>query len=324
MNVKEYQKQEGKQRQAYEYFVAQGYSPQAAAGIVGNLVHESNLNTTVEGDIGYKGGSSRAIAQWRGERLKRLKEKYGNNWTDFNNQLEFVKYELETTHKKANERLRNSKDAYEAGQAFSDLYEIPAVKYKDNKNRQNKVNKIYSLYANQQPTITQDFSNYENPTPLPKFATSPVALQNLPEIETAEEQEPQEVAQARENLQQKTNEYNFLQEYLSQQPQQTAQIAAQQMQQNPVLNVFDQYAQVSQFVENPVMQEGGQIPISPNGVYDYPNQEVIVPTNGSITMKNVDTPLMGISLETGEKQMMMPNLEYFFNNTRNVLEIPMK
>ena len=64
------------------------------------------------------------------------------------------------------------------------------------------------------------------------------------------------------------------------------------------------------------------IPISSNGVYDYPNQEVIVPTNGSITMQNVDYPILGVSMETGEQQMMQPGGEYYFENTNNVHEIP--
>lgn len=69
-------------------------------------------------------------------------------------------------------------------------------------------------------------------------------------------------------------------------------------------------------------QDGGQIPISSSGVYDYPNQKVIVPTNGKITMKNVSYPILGRSLQTGEEILMQPEKEYFFKNTQQVLEIP--
>ena len=70
-------------------------------------------------------------------------------------------------------------------------------------------------------------------------------------------------------------------------------------------------------VDNPF-----DIPVTENGLWEYPNQEVIVPTNGSITMKGVDYPVIGKSLETGEEKIMMPDKEYFFHNTENVHEIP--
>jgi len=41
--VKNYQKQKEKQEVAYNYFINQGYSPEASAGIVGNLLYEKTL-----------------------------------------------------------------------------------------------------------------------------------------------------------------------------------------------------------------------------------------------------------------------------------------
>ena len=70
-------------------------------------------------------------------------------------------------------------------------------------------------------------------------------------------------------------------------------------------------------VDNPF-----DIPITENGLWEYPNQEVIVPTNGSITMKGVGYPVIGKSLETGEEKLMQPENDYFFENTSKVLEIP--
>jgi hypothetical protein len=69
-------------------------------------------------------------------------------------------------------------------------------------------------------------------------------------------------------------------------------------------------------------EDGGAIPISSQGMYEYQNQEVIVPTNGSITMKNIPHDILGISQETGQQILMKPEKEYFFPNTQNVLEIP--
>ena len=152
--VKSYQKQKEKEQIATNYFISQGYSPEATAGIVGNLVYESGLNTTARGDIGFKGGDSYGIGQFRGKRLQDLKKRYGNNWTDFSNQLDFVRHELETTHKKAGDILKNTRDVYQAGQTFSDLYEIPAKKYKNNLDRQKKVNKIYTSLSGKQTSNT--------------------------------------------------------------------------------------------------------------------------------------------------------------------------
>ena len=68
-------------------------------------------------------------------------------------------------------------------------------------------------------------------------------------------------------------------------------------------------------------RQGGTIPVSSNGVYDYPGQEVIVPTNsGRITMKNVPYDILGID-EYGNQQMMQSNGEYQFPG-KIIHEIP--
>ena len=71
-------------------------------------------------------------------------------------------------------------------------------------------------------------------------------------------------------------------------------------------------------------QQGSQIPISSKGMYEFPNQRVVVPTNGSITMKNIPHKIKATSLETGETKILLPGLEYFFDKTQNVLEVPLK
>lgn len=70
-----------------------------------------------------------------------------------------------------------------------------------------------------------------------------------------------------------------------------------------------------------VAQQGGNIPVSSQGVYDYPMQEVIVPTqDGRITMKNVNYPILGVD-EYGNTQMMYPNQEYQYSG-KVIHEIP--
>lgn len=73
---------------------------------------------------------------------------------------------------------------------------------------------------------------------------------------------------------------------------------------------------------DPDFQKGGPI-VSKRGQWDYPYQETIVPTeDGRITMRGVNYPLLGISLDTGENKIMYPNKNYRFKNTSKVLEIP--
>jgi hypothetical protein len=70
------------------------------------------------------------------------------------------------------------------------------------------------------------------------------------------------------------------------------------------------------------LQDGGEVPISKNGLYDYPEQTVKVPTkDGKITMKGIKYPVLGIA-NTGEEIMMQPEKEYHFKGATEVLELP--
>jgi hypothetical protein len=330
--VESYQKNKDRRKQAYDYFISKGYSPEASAGIVGNLVHESGLNTTIEGDVGYKGGSSFGIAQFRGERLSRLKKRYGDNWKDFNNQLDFVDWELRNTHKNAGEKLINVSNIHEAGQIFSDLYEIPKKKYHENEARRLAVERVgndFLTTKQPQPNINSETTDFDENNTFSTFGTQPIAHTKigagLPILNDEEEtpKEQKNTSKEKEALLQKQKEHQFIQDYLNGSVQREVAQRKQQTQQVPQLDPLQEYNQISSFVENPIMQEGGQIPTSRNGVFDTNGEPVIVPAP-SISMKNVDYPIMGISQETGEKKVMMPDMQYFFNNTKNVLEIPMK
>lgn len=91
-----------------------------------------------------------------------------------------------------------------------------------------------------------------------------------------------------------------------------------------LINLMNTIAEQSTSSEDYIQyaQQGGSIPVSSQGVYDFPNQEVLVPTDGAITMKNIPHDILGISQETGQQILMQPEQEYFFPNTKNVLEIP--
>ena len=112
-----------KTKEAMDFFVGRGWQPHQAAGIVGNLLAESGLNSGVFGDHGTAGG----LGQWRGERLtglQRFAAATGNNWKDFNTQLAFVDRELRTTEKSAGDKLMAAKNVSDANAAMI-TYERP-------------------------------------------------------------------------------------------------------------------------------------------------------------------------------------------------------
>ncbi len=258
-----------KEKQAYAYYLSRGWTAPQAAAIVGNLLHESGLNTSAEGDIGYKGGSSRGIAQFRGERLNKLKSRYGDNWTDFNNQLEFVDWELNNTHKSAGQALRNTNDIYDAGRIVSDKYEIPAVKFKANKDRQAKVFNTYNKFSGftEDPSkYTQKYLNSESVNNTPSNIVSLVETPNfIPSEENANNEissinkDTQEELTAKENINKVAIDQQLLQDYFSStnKPQVTQEIQQNQQTSEQFPLLLDQYAQVSQIVDNPIAQEGG-------------------------------------------------------------------
>lgn len=149
----------------------------------------------------------------------------------------------------------------------------------------------------------------------------------VPTIPPPAEQEEQEEIQQneeriedpiREQLDSKVEAFNTLQSLFSQPQQISPTIQQEQAQQQTPLT--DPYSEIT---GQTIMQDGGKIPVSSEGMYQYPNQQVIVPTDGSITMKNINHPILGISLETGEQKVMMPEMEYSFPNTQNVFEQPL-
>lgn len=122
-------------QQAVQHLQARGLSPIAAAGIVGNLVQESSLNTNARnrGD-GQDGSDSIGLGQWNGDRARALQAfaaSRGTSVDDFATQLDFVVHELETTEGAAYQRLKAATTVDEATAAMIG-YERPAGWSADN------------------------------------------------------------------------------------------------------------------------------------------------------------------------------------------------
>lgn len=118
---------------AFNFFIASGFTPEQASGIVGNLMVESGptLPTTIK-----SGGSERSfgIAQWNsaaaaGNRFGHLKEfanDIGKGWDELETQLRFIVYELESFSHLGLAQIRRSQSIEEAAIAFESHYERPS------------------------------------------------------------------------------------------------------------------------------------------------------------------------------------------------------
>lgn len=103
---------------AFKFFVDKGYSTHQAAALVGNLMQESgaSLDPNAVGDNGTAFG----IAQWRGDRLKKLQlfaEANGLDYKTREAQLQFMHYELQTDESAAGQRLRSATTLEDANDA---------------------------------------------------------------------------------------------------------------------------------------------------------------------------------------------------------------
>jgi hypothetical protein len=119
---------------AFNFFVAYGFTPFQAAGVVGNLMQESGptLNTSAEA-AGTE--QSYGIAQWnratpRYDELVEFSSDLGLPWTDLDAQLQFIIFELEKYSYLGLSQLRASTTIEEAVVAFETKYERPGTPHR--------------------------------------------------------------------------------------------------------------------------------------------------------------------------------------------------
>ena len=116
------------EKTAYEFFVAKGLKNYQSAGIIGNLIQESNVNP----DSAQYGGPGRGIAQWSEGGRWNADGRDNAEWyastqhasvDSLNLQLEFVWYELTTFSGYGLAELRAAGNVGEATIAFQDRFE---------------------------------------------------------------------------------------------------------------------------------------------------------------------------------------------------------
>lgn len=133
-----------RQQEAFGYFVSHGWSQAQAAGIVGSLTQESNVDPTV---ANAKSGAY-GIGQWLDpSRLAAFKKWAGHDimHSTFQEQLGFMQYELtQGSYKRAGDRLRAATTAAAAAKIHSDLYEAPGAAEANIAKRQAYAQQIYA------------------------------------------------------------------------------------------------------------------------------------------------------------------------------------
>jgi hypothetical protein len=117
------------ERYAFNYYLKAGLAPHQAAGIIGNLIQESSLNTGARnpGD-GRDGSDSIGLGQWNGNRAKGLHSfaaATGAAPTNLDTQLGYVLHELKGPESRAGKALFAAKDVRDATAAMIG-YERPA------------------------------------------------------------------------------------------------------------------------------------------------------------------------------------------------------
>ena len=108
-------------RQAVGYFVNKGLTREQAAGLVGNLMRESGMNiAAINPNSGAYG-----LGQWLGNRKTRLFRRYGYHPT-FEQQLDYIWDELNTSHRRGLQMLRASETVDDAARNAFGYYEFSA------------------------------------------------------------------------------------------------------------------------------------------------------------------------------------------------------
>lgn len=114
-------------KKAIAFFQGKGWSKEQAEGIVANLLVESNYTLDPhQGQIG--GGGGYGIAQWTSKDRKnefKNQEKVPLEQSTFEQQLDFVNWELNNTEGKAGKELKGAKTVSDASKIVTHDYERP-------------------------------------------------------------------------------------------------------------------------------------------------------------------------------------------------------
>src|SRR3546814_629764 len=112
-------------------FMDEGYTPEQAAGAIGNFVIEAGNDTSLPPNIKQGGGGpGRGIVQWENVRREQIEAQYGKDWDKISleDQLDFIFWEFKNTEQSAAAALKNANSVYEATDVILNEYERPAAR----------------------------------------------------------------------------------------------------------------------------------------------------------------------------------------------------
>lgn len=114
------------EEQVWFFFLSNGFTKEATAGIMGNMQGESEIDPT---SIQYPSQAAAGICQWqyyskqsgRWLKLKKYAEKKGKEWTDLQSQLEFLLAEMQGEDSTTVSKLKEYCGGYEEFKALTDV-----------------------------------------------------------------------------------------------------------------------------------------------------------------------------------------------------------
>jgi peptidoglycan hydrolase-like protein with peptidoglycan-binding domain len=130
----------GTAQSAVKFFTNKGWTPEQAAGIVGNLQAESGANLKIDA-LGDK-GQAYGIAQWHPDRQSRFNKVIGKDirQSSLEDQLAFVDWELNNTESAAGRQLKKTTTPEQAAWVMDEYYERSSGAH-----RQNRINNAIAL-----------------------------------------------------------------------------------------------------------------------------------------------------------------------------------
>lgn len=325
---------------AYNYLISKGVPSVQAAGIIGNLAAESGLNTTIIGKADDK--KSVGLAQWHSERktgLYNFAKKQGTGWDSLETQLDYILHELNTTEKRAKKSLFSAKTPQEATLAFMNDYERPAewAKKQSSKERVNEALQLSGLKPdpnytyNSEDKSTQQSDTYQFREIKSTDYYAPQVSQNISSLDNTQETTnlaEDKAAEIKNRLDQKKAEKAFIEQMIK--ATQVAYVNPEDYQSKPT---FEE-------PQEQMFQQGGQIPVSSQGVYDFKTEGKVIKDNNGywnpdnwgkaveissnhITMEGVKEPLYVVP-DVGQPKLLFPNQNHIFPNATRVTEYPIK
>jgi spore coat assembly protein SafA len=116
----------------FDHFKNEGFNDIQSAAWVGNFYHESKANPEEPGDWRGKGANKKAtafgLAQWRLDRLKKLKDMFGDKWNTVSSQLKWATFELTHVPQFIAVKValqRNPNNLEKCVEIIQDKFEIP-------------------------------------------------------------------------------------------------------------------------------------------------------------------------------------------------------